>query len=155
MRYLYLYLLLISSCSINDLRPNSSDRFDKIISLMKNKTTKNLYQSFGKPDEIAREGKDQILQVLKYKKSKIDVYLDSTDRNKISHLTIFFFEDMDNYAYLKKRFEKYKWLETKLVDETKSDVATELYLVRIPEIGMRFQYDNLAPKRKVMWIYFE
>ncbi len=32
---------------------------------------------------------------------------------------------------------------------------TDRYLVKVPDIGMKFEYDNLAPKRKVMWIYFE
>ena len=55
---------------------------------------------------------------------------------------------------LKKRFKDYRWIESKLPDDSKTDVATDLYLVKIPEIGIEFQYDNYVPKRKVMWIYF-
>lgn len=155
MRFLYLCLLLFVACSLNSPHSNSLDNFDKIIAIMKTKTTEELFRHYGKPDEISEPEQGKDFQILRYKDSRIDAYVEQSNKNKISHLTIFFFEDFDNYTYLKKRFKNYKWVETKFPDNPKSDVATDLYLVKLPEIGMEFQYDNYAPKRKVMWIYFE
>lgn len=155
MRFLNLCLLLFISCSLNDFHSSPRDNFDKIIAIMKTKTTEDLFRFYGDPDEISEDQLDKRTRILRYKNSRIDVYLEKSHKNKISHLTIFFFEDFDNYTYLRKRFKNYKWIETKLTDNSKSDVVTDLYLVKLPEIGMEFQYDNHAPKRKVMWIYFE
>lgn len=148
-------MLLFVACSLNGPHSNSLDNFDKIIAIMKTKSTEELIRYYGKPDEISENDQDKDVRILRYKDSRIDAYVEESNKNKISHLTIFFFEDFDNYTYLKKRFQNYKWIETKLPDHPKSDVATDLYLVKLPEIGMEFQYDNYAPKRKVMWIYFE
>lgn len=131
------------------------DNFDKIIAVMKTRSTVELVKFYGEPDEVSEPEQGKNIQIFRYKNSRINAYIAKNDGKKISHLTIFFFEDYDNYSYLKKRFKDYKWLETKLQDDPKSDVATDLYLVKIPEIGMEFQYDNYAPKRKVMWIYFD
>lgn len=147
---------LFTACSLNGpVANNEQDNFDKIITIMKTKSTEVLIRLYGEPDEISEPEQDKNIQIFRYKSSRIDAYVDKSDRKKISYLTIFFFEEFDNYAYLKKRFKNYKWIENKLADDPKSDVATDLYLVKIPEIRMEFQYDNYAPKRKVMWIYFE
>lgn len=155
MRFLYILLLFLAACSSKVPRVQPQDDFDKIICVMKTKTTAELMRYYGEPDEISESEQDNSVQILRYKDSRIDAYIEKSDKKKISHLTIFFFEDYDNYAYLKKRFKDYKWIESKLSDDSKSDVATDLYLVKIPEIRMEFQYDNFAPKRKVMWIYFD
>jgi hypothetical protein len=112
-----------------------------------------LSEAFGKPDEIVEPSQDFEFKIFRYNSTRIDAYID-IKRNKISHLTIFYFEDIDNYIALKKRFKDYQWIESKLPDDSKTDVVTDLYLVKIPEIRMEFQYDNYVPKRKVMWLHF-
>jgi hypothetical protein len=155
MRFLYVFFFLYVACSVKGPIPKQQDDFDKIIAIMKTKTTAALIQYYGKPDEISVSEEDKNIQIFRYKDSRIDAYVDKSDLKNISHLTIFFFEDYDNYSYLKKRFKDYMWLENKIPDHSKGDVATDLYLVKIPEIRMEFQYDKYAPKRKVMWIYFD
>ena len=122
---------------------------------MKTRTTADLVRYYGKPDEISGPEQDKNLQIFRYKDSRIDAYVDKSNKDKISHLTFFFFEDFDNYIYLKKRFKNYKWIEEKLPDDKSSHVMTDRYLVKVPEVKMQFEYDNHAPKRKVMWIYFD
>lgn len=155
MRFLYLCLLLFVACSLNGPRSNPQDNFDKIMAIMKTKSTEDLIRYYGKPNEISEPEQDKNIQILRYKDSRIDAYVKKSDKNKISYLTIFFFEDFDNYAYLKKRFKDYRWVEEKLPDDKAGHVMTDRYLVKVPEIGMQFEYDNYVPKRKVMWIYFE
>lgn len=153
MRVLYVLFFLLISCS-QILSSNSKhDVFDKIIEVMKEKSIEGLSEAFGKPDEIVEPSKDFEFKIFRYNSTRIDAYID-IKRNKISHLTLFYFEDIDNYIALKKRFKDYQWIESKLSDDSKTDVVTDLYLVKIPEIGMEFQYDNYVPKRKVMWLYF-
>lgn len=122
---------------------------------MKTKSTEDLIRHYGKPTEISEPEQDINIQILRYKDSRIDAYVEKSNKNKISYLTIFFFEDFDNYAYLKKRFKDYKWVEEKLPDDKSGHVMTDRHLVKVPEIGMQFEYDNYVPNRKVMWIYFE
>jgi hypothetical protein len=155
MRSLYLCMLLFVACSLNGPHSNSLDNFDKIIAIMKTKSTEELIRYYGKPNEISETDQDKDVRILRYKDSRIDAYVEESNKNKISHLTIFFFEDFDNYTYLKKRFKDYKWIEEKLPNSTSGHVMSDRYLVKIPEIKMQFEYDNLAPKRKVMWIYFD
>jgi hypothetical protein len=155
MRYLYLLLLFLAACSLKSPHSKSIDNFDKIITIMKSKTTKELFRFYGKPDETSEIEHNKNVQILRYKDPRIDAYVEKSDKNKISHLTIFFFEDFDNYTYLKNRFQNYKWVEEKISDDKSSHVMTDKYLVKVPEIKMQFEYDNFAPKRKVMWVYFE
>jgi hypothetical protein len=155
MKCFYIFLICLSACSTFEQQVPTNDTFDKILQVMKSKKVEELNRYFGNPNEISHSGKGDDSQILRFKDSRIDVYTEKTNKEKISHLTIFFFEESDNYTYLKKRFNKYTWIESKLKDNPKSDVATDLYLVKIPEIKMEFQYDNLASKRKVMWIYFD
>lgn len=155
MSSLYLCLLLFVACSLKGPHSNPLDDFDKIMAIMKTKSTEDLIRSYGKPNEISEPEQDSSIQILRFKDSRIDAYVEKSNIKKITHLTIFFFEDFDNYTYLKKRFKDYKWIEEKLPDDKYGHVMTDRYLVKVPDIGMKFEYDNLAPKRKVMWIYFE
>lgn len=154
MRLSYLGILLLVACSLND-HHSATDNFDKIIATMKTKSTADLIRYFGEPDEISEPEQAKGFQILRYDDSRIDAYVEKTNRDKISHLTIFFFEDFDNYSYLKKRFKKYKWIEEKLPDDKTGHVMTDRFLVKVPELRMQFEYDNYVPKRKVMWIYFD
>jgi hypothetical protein len=155
MRFSYLCLLLFVACSLKGPHTNPQDNFDKIMAIMKTKSTEDLIRSYGNPNEISEPEQDRSIQILRYKDSRIDAYVEKSNIKKITHLTIFFFEDFDNYTYLKKRFKDYKWIEEKLPDDKYGHVMTDRYLVKVPDIGMKFEYDDLAPKRKVMWIYFD
>jgi hypothetical protein len=155
MRLIYICFFLLIACSIKGPLSPSQDDFDKIIAIMKTKSTTDLFRYYGKPDEVSESKRNENIQILSYKDSRIDAYVDKFKKDRISHLTIFYFEDFDNYAALKKRFKDYKWTEEKLPNEKSGHVLTDLYLVKVPEINMEFQYDNYAPKRKVMWIYFD
>ncbi len=55
----------------------------------------------------------------------------------------------DDYELLKKRFGNYRWVEKYV--PTSPHPLRELYKVEIPELGMTFEYDKLAPK--IMWIF--
>ncbi len=154
MRLSYLGLLFLVACSFN-AHHSAKDNFDKIIATMKTKSRADLIRYFGKPDETFEPEQSKSFKILRYKDSRIDAYVEKSNDNTISHLTIFFFEDFDNYSYLKKRFKNYKWVEEKLPDDKSGHVMTDRYLVKVPELRMQFEYDNYVPKRKVMWIYFE
>lgn len=155
MKFLYICLFFFVACSLNSPLSQQQDDFDKIIAIMKTKSTAKLFRYYGKPDEVSESEQNKNIQILRYKDSMINAYVDKSKDDKISHLTLFYFKDFDNYTALKKRFKDYKWVETKLQDNPKSDVLTDLYLVKIPELNMEFQFDNNSPKRKVMWIYFD
>lgn len=154
MRIFLIFLFLAISCSQMTSSNLNNDEFSKIIVVMKSKSPIDLYQYFGKPNEILNDAEDSNIQILKYNNPLIDAYLNK-EKNKLSHMTLFYWRDFDNYTALKERFKNYEWVEAKLPDNPKSDVLTDLYIVKIPAINMEFQYDNYAPKRKVMWIFFE
>lgn len=155
MKLAYFLFLFLAACSSKPSFRTYQDDFDKIIEIVKTKSVANLVKHYGNPDEIKVPEQDTAYRMWVYKKSRIDAYVNNSDAERISHLTIFFFEDFDNYVYLKKRFSNFEWVEEKLPDDTSGHVMTDRYLVKVPEIGMKFEYDNHAPKRKVMWIYFE
>ena len=150
MKILYIFLFLIISCSQTKPKAPTEDVFDSIMAVMESRSLEDLYTHFGHPDEVMEESTPR---VLKYQTPLIDVYLN--EKSQISHVTLFYWKDFDNYAALKSRFNKYTWIETKLADNSSGDVLTDLRLVRVPKINMEFQYDNYSPKRKVMWILFE
>lgn len=154
MKALLISLFLISSCAQINSSKQAGGEFEKIITVMKSKSSQELYQVFGKPSEVASDSNNTNVSILKYKSPLINVYLNK-GTNKLTHLTYFYWKNFDNYTALKERFKNHKWIETKLQDNSKSDVLTDLYIVKIPEINMEFQYDNYAPKRKIMWIYFD
>ncbi len=155
MRIFYILILLLASCSQITSSPNKRhDVFDRIITVMGTKSLDDLNKTFGKPDEIVEPTPDFKFRILRYTSTRIDAYIDIR-QNKISHLTLFYFEDLDNYTALKKRFKNYTWIEEKIPDDKSGHVMTDRYLAKVPEIRMQFEYDNYAPKRKVMWIYFE
>lgn len=160
MKTFMIMLFFIAGCSIPQTKQNENakDEFDKILAVMKTKEIESLYQQFGRPDKISTASAVRNTEVISYVANKdhssLDAYIDNTTR-KITHITIFYWKDFDNYSALKKRFADYKWIETKLEDNKKSDALTDTYLVQVPEAHMEFQYDSYAPMRKVMWVYFD
>ncbi len=151
-----IFFLFILGCSHNSAYPNKQmDEFDRIISVMKTRNVDDLQKLFGPPDDHKEDEKN--IEEFSYKESAghstFTAYINKDDQ-KISRIWVFFWKDFDNYIYLKKRFKDYQWIENKLPD-SKVDVLTDSYLVTVPELKMSFEYDNYAPKRKVMWIYFD
>ena len=65
-----------------------------------------------------------------------------------------YWKDFDTYAFLKKRFSNYKWVETPIPSKS-VDVVEERYRVEIAELGIKFEYDNQDPLRRPMWIFFK
>jgi hypothetical protein len=153
MKFIHILSLLLISCSHITNLDNEHDIFQNIINVMTKKSIDELNSVFGKPDETVEPTQDFKFKILRYNSKRIDVYVDPIE-DKISHLTLFYFEDFDNYLTLKKRFKDFKWVEEKILDDKSGHVLTDQYLVKLPEIRMQFQYDNYVPKRKVMWIYF-
>lgn len=143
----------MTSCST--LKLKQGDEFDNIITIMKSRSpdSLSLYFENEKKTEKVEMNYRKISYPLTDKHSLIDVFVD-LKTNKITRIAVFFWKDFDNYIYLKNRFEKYKWIEEE-VEVKAGDVLSELYKVKVPALGMNFTYDNYAPQRKVMWIFFE
>ncbi len=85
MRSLYLCLLLFVACSLKGPRSNPQDNFDKILAIMKTKSTEELIRYYGKPNEISEPEQDKSIQILRYKDSRIDAYVEKSNKKKISH----------------------------------------------------------------------
>jgi hypothetical protein len=147
--------ILIFSCT--SIPSKKGDEFDVVIEAMKTRSidTLDLYWGDDKKTEqiVLEKGFKQINYPLTNKHSSIDVFID-LKTNRITRIAVFFWKDFDNYTYLKKRFEKYEWVEKELKNKP-GDVLQEEYRVKISDLGMTFTYDNYAPKRKVMWIFFD
>lgn len=157
MKYLIFFLFILGCSSNNSYQDKQVDEFDRIISIMKTRNSYDLLDLFGPPEKREDSKDDKNVEEFSYKQtsdhSTITAYFNKKDR-KISRIWVSFWKDFDNYTYLKKRFKNYQWIEKKLPD-AKGDVLTDLYLVTVPELNMTFEYDNYAPKRKVMWMFFD
>lgn len=160
MKLFVIIIFFIVGCSSQQTKQDEGlkDEFDKILLVMKTKEIESLYLQFGRSDKVSISSEEKKTEVISYVANKdhssIDAYVDSTTR-KITHITIFYWKNFDNYSALKNRFKDYTWMETKLEDNKKGDVLTDNYLVMVPEARMEFQYDNYAPMRKIMWVYFD
>ena len=153
MKYIFLLLSTLASCSSTKLK--NGDEFDNIISIMKSRSPDSLTLYFENDKKMEKVEKDyrQISYPLTDKHSLIDVFID-LKTNKITRIAVFFWKDFDNYAYLKKRFESYEWIEEEAKEKT-GNVLSDIYKVKVPALNMNFTYDNYAPQRKVMWIFLK
>lgn len=153
MKYIFLILLALASCSSTKLK--HGDEFDNIIAIMKSRSpdSLDLYFDNEKKTEKIELNHRKISYPLTHKHSLIDVFVD-LKTNKITRIAVFFWKDFDNYIYLKKRFGNYEWIEEEIKENT-GDALSDLYKVKIPALSMNFTYDNNASQRKVMWIIFE
>jgi hypothetical protein len=154
-----LFTLIVTSCSGTTskselLSPtNKSDIFEKLISLMSNPSVSNLKNYFGEPSKIDEKIKSRFIYNATNDHSKIEVIINK-ETQKIEKIALFFWENNDNYAYLKKRFSSYEWHEEK-INSKKTDTDAERVQVKIPKLGITFEYDDASPQRKIMWIFFE
>lgn len=155
MKYAFLILLVLVSCTSTKIK--HGDEFDNIIAIMKTRSPENLslyYENEEKTEKVEMNYR-KISYPLTEKHSSTDVFVD-LKTNKITRIAVFFWKDFDNYIYLKKRFENYEWIEEEVkVTGKTGDVLVDLYKVKVPSLNMNFTYDNYAPQRKVMWIFFE
>jgi hypothetical protein len=154
MKTIILILLIFAGCRSTLSSHDKHDEFDKIFQLRKTNDPKDLFSMLGKPDNIETSGEssDQYFFYKKEGQMPINVFVNKKNL-KISTIVLAYPVQFDAYAYLKKRFKAYRWIETP--KKSKSvDVMEELYKVEIPELGISFEYDNQDPLRRPMWIFF-
>lgn len=98
--------------------------------------------------EYHRSGVKYIYDDTSSQKESFIAFVDPQKEEVKSSSTMFWKSD-DDYELLKKRFGNYRWVEKYV--PTSPHPLRELYKVEIPELGMTFEYDKLAPK--IMWIF--
>jgi len=156
MKTIALILFIIIGCKSHLPPQQEGDEFDKILHLKKTNDPKELIPTLGEPERIDKSDliNDQYYFPLKKDQLPIKVFV-SKKKNKITTIALTYLVKFDAYAYLKKRFKDYKWIETALPLRTHLDYAEELYKVEIPERGITFQYNSQDPLRQPMWIFFK
>lgn len=150
-----LILLILVGCKTSVPPQQIGDEFEKIFYLKKTNDPRNLIPTLGEPERIDKSDSisDQYYFPNKKDQMPVKVFVNKKD-NKISTVALAYLVRFDAYAYLKKRFKDYKWIETS-VESKAVDVIEERYKVEIPELGMIFEYDNQDPLRRPMWIFFK
>lgn len=153
MRFIFwLLVICLYSCSHNkEAISENKDIFDKILYVHKAGTKQSLLNTFGSPQEKLPEENKSYAE---YKYEKFSTSVDEKS-GKVIGTSMPYWVDFDAYAYLKKRFKEYKWVETELPVRTHLDYAEEIHKVEIPELGITFEYDNQDPLRRPMWIFFK
>lgn len=153
MKYLVITILslLMVNCSAPAKKESKKDIFEELLSL-KGKTRKELISILGNPQESKIDKNQE--ETLTFKKDyTFDIFLDS--KNIVQSASLWFWQKgFDNYLFLKKRFKGYKW-EEKELPPIQSDYVNEPYEVKIPELGIEFEYDNQDPQRRPMNIFFK
>lgn len=154
MKKYYLCLILLFSCSSPaEKKELHMDVFDQIASL-KGKKTDELVKIYGEPQKVEDSYKNSNIKKIYYEKSNthppMHVFINKKTSDVIS-FTLNYWVDYDAYAYLKKRFKAYKWIETSIQSKA-VDVEEDRYQVEIPDLGISFEYDNQDPLRRPMWI---
>lgn len=147
-KYLFVLLFLILSCTTPLSQKYDSDIIDNLIFVHKINSLEALLGTFGEPLEAYEEGEFKTY-VFKDFSTTVD------PQNKILIGTsLKFWKDFDVYVFLKKKFQNFKW-EEKLLDNNSSHVVQENYEVKIPQAGIKFQYDNQDPLRRPTHIFFK
>ena len=149
-------LFILVGCRSQMSPQRTEDEFDKIFHLKKTNDPKELIPTLGEPERIDKNDPitDQYYFPFKKDQLPIKVFVNKKE-NKITAIALTYLVKFDAYAYLKKRFKNYKWIETALPLRTHLDYAEELFKVEIPELGMTFQYNNEDPLRQPTWIFFK
>ncbi|HXH31112.1 MAG TPA: hypothetical protein VNJ01_09900 [Bacteriovoracaceae bacterium] len=155
MKIITLILFIIIGCKTSPPSQQRGDELDKIFHLKKTNSPTELIPVLGEPEKIDNSDplSDQYYFPPKKDQLPIKAFVNKKT-NKITTIALTYWVDFDAYAYLKKRFKDYKWIETS-VESKAVDVIEELYKVEIPELGITFQYDNQDPLRRPMWIFFK
>lgn len=142
-------VLLFGCTTQSSSSDKTKDIFDRIIHVQKEATRDELIKTFGQPQEIKPEDGNNLEYVYKDFSTSIN-----KSSGKILGTSMPYWVDFDAYAFLKKRFKNYKWIETE-IPPTASDVEEDKYKVELPELGITFEYDNQDPLRRPMWIFFK
>jgi len=144
--------VLISCKSIPPAEKN--DVLSSLVKINRSGKLETLESIYGPPDKIEKTDEAGTLKytynAVSDSKESFVAFVDTQKGMVISSATMFWKSD-DDYELLKKRFGNYGWKETYI--PTSTHPLRELYNVEIPELGMTFEYDKLAPK--VMWIFFK
>jgi hypothetical protein len=145
MKALILYMsLFLYACTI-PVGNNKTDELTEIINAHKSGDLKNFLGIFGPPASIqSTDDKDNLIYVYPHFETLVN-----PTKNVIITTSTFFWKSDDDYAYLKKKFGQYHWIEKSI--PTSTHAISEVYSVEIPEIGVSFEYDRYAPK--VTWIF--
>ena len=153
MKY-FVILFILSSCAIVEKKSNV-DFFDRTLLLREDNSVQKLIILFGQPREILNLKNNRS----HYKYALHDELVDDleilVDNNKktVVSAMLFCMEENDNYFFLKKKFNRYKWIESPM-NSKNQHVVQELFSVVISEVGISFEYDNQDPYRRVGWISF-
>jgi hypothetical protein len=150
---------ILTSCTFSkNQEKRNLDVFDKIFEVRESQDLKTLESHFGKPQTIELSAGDPSFDDYYFPRTKesppINVFVNRKTK-EIYSIALTYWVDFDAYAFLKKRFKDYKWIETELPIRTDLDYAEELHKVEIPELGISFEYDNQDPLRRPMWIFFK
>ena len=156
MKMLIIVLVLLTGCKSSPPSQHRGDEFDKILHLKNTNNPKELISTLGEPEKVDTSDpvNDQYYFPLRKDQLPIKVFVNKKE-NKITTIALTYLVKFDAYAYLKKRFKNYKWIETALPLRTHLDYAEEPFKVEIPELGMTFQYNNQDPLRQPTWIFFK
>ena len=143
--------MLISCKSAQPTKTN--DILSNLINIHQSGKLKTLEHLYGRPTKIEKTDEANILKYtydgVSDSKDSFIAFVDKRN-GEVTSSAIMFWKSDDDYELLKKRFGNYRWVETHIPASTHP--LRELYKVEVPELGMSFEYDKLAPK--IMWIFF-
>ena len=156
MKFLFIIFIILVSCKTSPPSLKTGDEIDKIIYLKKTNDPKKLIPTLGEPEKVDVSDRvyDQYYFFQKKDQMPITVFVRKKDQ-EITSIGLAYLVKFDAYAYLKKRFSNFQWIETELPLRTHLDYSEEMRKVEIPELGMSFKYDNQDPLRRPEWIFFK
>jgi hypothetical protein len=141
-------LLLSVSCSL--LTNAQLEPLDLLIGIHKNGRLADLVQAFGEPEEIETTKDKGIVKYVYKKPTSFFSYVDKKKKT-VESSSLFLWKTNDDYEYLKNKYGNEEWLEKKI--EAKNHSGNENYEVRVPRLGLEFEYDKHSPKILYINIY--
>lgn len=151
--FIVLMSLVLISCK-STVPLEEQDLLSKLIYIHKNGNLKILTSTFGPASRIKKTEEPEVVEYVydsaSNRNDSFVTFVNPKEGEVITSSTLFWKSD-DDYELLKKRFGNSRWIETYI--PTSPHPLRELYKVEIPELGMSFEYDKLAPK--IMWIFFK
>ena len=128
----------------------ATDIIDTLILVHRSSELSDLLKVLGTPVKVeSMEDPSLKRYVFESDQSVVEALVDVSAKRVMTSSTMFWKSD-DDYALLRRRFAGHAWVEEFV--PTSPHPIQELYQVRIPDLGISFEYDKLAPK--IMWIYF-
>ncbi|MFP5492137.1 MAG: hypothetical protein ACLGG0_11600 [Bacteriovoracia bacterium] len=141
-------LLFCVSCSF--LTNTQLEPLDLLIGVHKDGKLDDLVQAFGEPEEIEKTKDKGIVKYVYKKPTSFFSYVDKKNKT-VESSSLLFWKTSDDYEYLKSKYGNEEWLEKKLAD--KSHSGNENYEVRVPRLGLEFEYNKHSPKILYINIY--